>query len=163
MFQLMKRERSGRSLALLAAAILLLGAPARAQEMARLPEFLVTTPSAYDFNATVSRLKQAIEGENMMVLHEIDPQQMLRMVGMRTGGMRQILFFHPRYMKQIMEANRNAGIVPPLKILAMETPDGRVMVRYHDPVHQFAPYPGLEDLASELQGVMEAVVASVKR
>lgn len=126
------------------------------------PDFLVTVKSAHDFDQTIQLLQQAIEGQNLMVIKEIDPQQMLRMVGMRVPGMRQILFFHPRYMKRIIESNRNGGIEPPLKVLVMERPDGQVMVRYHDPVHQLAPYPGLEEIAKELRGVIKNVVKSVQ-
>lgn len=126
------------------------------------PDFLVTVPSSHGFDETLALLIQAIEGQNLMVVHEINPQQMLRMVGMRVGGMRQILFFHPRYMRTIVETNRNAGIVPPLKVLVMEAPDGRVMVRYHDPEELFEPYDGLSGMASELKGAVEQVVASVR-
>ncbi len=76
--------------------------------------------------------------------------------------MRQILFFHPRFMKQLLEANRNAGIEPPLKILVMERPDGAVMVRYHDPGHLFAPYPGTEAVAREFKAIMERITGAVR-
>ncbi|MEQ9569570.1 MAG: DUF302 domain-containing protein [Longimicrobiales bacterium] len=138
------------------------GANDASAQMSEPPSFLVTSPSSHDFDQTIALIKQAIEGENLMVLHEINPQQMLRMVGVRTDGMRQILFFHPRFMKQIVETNRNAGIVPPLKILVMERPDGTVMVRYHDPVHLFQPYDGLEGVASELNTVVQRIAASVR-
>ncbi len=137
-------------------------APARAQQGPPPPDFLVTVPSAHDFETTLATLKQAIEGENLMVVHEINPQQMLRMVGMRVRGMRQILFFHPRYMQRILETNRNGGIEAPLKLIVMERPDGSAMVRYHDPVHQFGPYDGLEEIAAELRAVFETVVASIR-
>jgi uncharacterized protein (DUF302 family) len=97
-----------------------------------------------------------------MVVTEVNPQQMLRMVGMRTGGMRQILFFHPRFMKRIFETNRNGGIEPPLKILVMERPDGKTMVRYESPGHVFAAYEGLADLAAELTALVEGIVESVR-
>lgn len=126
------------------------------------PEFLVTVPSSHGFDETVAVLKQAIEGENLMVVDEINPQQMLRMVGVRTDGMRQILFFHPRYMKRIFETNRNGGIEPPLKLLVMERPDGGAIVRYHAPSHLFAAYTGLEPVAQELQEVVERIVTSVR-
>jgi len=126
------------------------------------PSFLVTTASKYDFADTVDLLKGTIEEQNLMVIKEIDAQQMLRMVDVKTGGMKQILFFHPRYMKKIIAANRNAGIVPPLKVIVMERPDGKVMVRYVQPVHLFEGYDGLAEISSELQGVMETVVASIK-
>ena len=153
-----------RSIAVCSAAVLMSGAVQTVVAQGPPPpDFLVTVRSAHDFNATLATLKQAIEGENVMVVNEVNPQQMLRMVGVRTDGMRQIFFFHPRYMKQIIEANRNGGIEPPLKVLVMERPDGGVMVRYHDPVHQFAPYAGLEDVAAELRAVVEKVVGAVRR
>jgi uncharacterized protein (DUF302 family) len=145
------------------AAVVIAGySPALSGQMAAPPDFLTTTPSSHGFDDTVDLLKQAIEAENLMVVAEVNPQQMLRMVGVRTGGMRQILFFHPRYMKQIVETNGNGGIVPPLKILVMERPDGQVMVRYHDPVRLFEAYEGLAGLADELKGVAERVAASVR-
>jgi uncharacterized protein (DUF302 family) len=153
-----------RSLAIAGTVVLMSGAarelPAQGSPP---PDFLVTVRSAQDFNTTLTSLKQAIEAQNLMVVNEVNPQQMLRMVGMQTGGMRQIFFFHPRFMKAIIETNRNGGIEPPLKILVMEAPDGRVMVRYHDPVHQFAPYDGLAEIAAEFSGVFEDIVSSVRQ
>jgi len=154
--------RSSRLPVLLIAGIIASNTPLEAQTGPPPPDFLVTVRSGLDFDATLANLRQAIESENLMVVQEINPQQMLRLMGMRVDGMRQILFFHPRFMKQIIETNRNGGIEPPLKLLVGERPDGSVMVRYHDPVHQFAPYDGLEDLASEFRGIFERVVASVK-
>ncbi len=149
-------------LAMLALAGLLNAADAAAQQGPPPPAFLTTVQSSRSFDATVDVLTQAIESENLMVVHEINAQQMLRMVGVRTGGMKQILYFHPRFMQQIIETNRNGGIVPPLKILVMERPDGGVMVRYHDPEALFSSYQGLEGVAQELKGITERVVASVR-
>jgi len=150
-----------RALLLAAGIAFVMAWPLAAQQGTPPPDFLITAKSSMEFDATVVKLKQAIEGENLMVLHEIDPQQMLRMVGMRVGGMRQILFFHPRFMKQIVETNPNGGIEPPLKLIVMERPDGTVMVRYENPEHQFGPYAGLEGLATELGGIFERVVGAV--
>jgi len=151
-----------QALFIAASTALCLALPVAAQQGNPPPDFLITARSSMDFDATVAALKQAIEGENLMVIHEINPQQMLRMVGMRVGGMRQILFFHPRYMKQIVETNANAGIEPPLKLIVMERPDGSVMVRYENPEHQFGPYSGLESLATELGGIFDRVVGAVR-
>ncbi len=137
-------------------------APAALGQGAPPPDFIVTVPSAYGFDETLDRLRHAIEAENLMVVHEINPQQMLRMVGVRTRGMRQILFFHPRYMKRIFETNRNAAIEPPLKLVVMERPDGGAMVRYVDPAYTFGRYNGLDELGRELKGVVEKIVAAVK-
>ncbi len=140
----------------------LIGREAQAQQMSAPPDFLVTTPSAHGFDDTVEYLKAAIEKENLMVVHEINAQQMLRMVGLRTGGMKQILFFHPRYMKQIVEANPNGTIEPPLKIAVMERPDGKVMVRYVNPSYQFGRYENLDEIGKELKQLVERIVTSVQ-
>ncbi len=132
-----------------------------AQGMAPAPDFLVTNRSAYGFDKTLSLLRQAIEAENLMLVQEVDPQKMLRMVGVQVAGMRQVYFFHPRYMKQVLDANRNAGIEPPLKLLVMETQNGQVMIRYEDPSHQFGPYDGLTAFSAEMAGIFDRVVGSV--
>ena len=160
---MMMLRRLGAWVPGLALMVLTMAARPVGAQMPPPPDFLVTVPSSHDFNRTVALLKQAIEGENLMVVNEVNPQQMLRMVGVRTDGMRQIFFFHPRYMKGIIETNRNGGIEPPLKILVMEAPNGQVMVRYHDPVRQFAPYDGLAEIATELRGVVEKIVNSIRQ
>jgi uncharacterized protein (DUF302 family) len=161
----MDKRRSVRAIPRLVLAAFALVAAASSGASAQMtppPDFLVTSPSSHDFDETVALLKQAIGAENLMVIDEINPQQMMRLVGMRTGGMRQLLFFHPRYMKAIIGANPNGGIEAPLKVLVMERPDGKTVVRYHDLKHLFAPYAGLEEIASEMQGAMERIVASVR-
>ena len=161
----MKSARTLRALIAICVTLAVTGVTAQklaAQDAPAPPDYIVTVRSAHAFDETVDMLKSAIEEQNLMVIHEINPQQMLRMVGVRTGGMRQILFFHPRYMRQILETDRSAGIEPPLKVLAMEGPDGSVMVRYVDPEYQFGRYTGLDEIAVELKGIVEAIVAVVQ-
>lgn len=129
--------------------------------MMKAPEDQVMAMSKYDFNETVSRVKQAIEGENMMVLRTIDMQEMLKMVGLETKGMQTILFFHPRYGKEIYTKARMAGIEPPLKLSVMENEMGKVMVRYRKPSAIFAPYKPLSDLGKELDEVVGRIVGKV--
>ena len=134
---------------------------AQQKKMMQAPEFHVLTKSKYDFSDTVELLKASIEEQNLMVINEVDPQKMLRLVGVKTKGMRQIFFFHPRYMKQIYETNKQASIEPPLKFVVMEMPNGKVMVRYIRPSYKFSPYMGLDELAAELDGLMVVISKSV--
>ena len=124
------------------------------------PEGRVMVRSQHDFNGTVSRLKQAISGQNMMVVAEADMQQMLAMVGTQTQGMLTIEFFHPRYGKVVYENNRMAGIEAPLRLVVMEGDMG-TMVSYNRPSFVFGKYRGLEALGEELDTVVEEIVASV--
>ena len=156
------------SIILFASALLMLFQPSgllRAQnkKMMESPEFHVLTKSIYDFSDTVELLKASIEEQNLMVINEIDPQKMLRLVGVKTDGMRQIFFFHPRYMKRIYETNKQASIEPPLKFVVMEMPNGKVMVRYIRPSHKLGPYMGLDDLATELDELTAMIAKSVTK
>ena len=138
-------------------------ANAQDKKMMKAPEYHVLTKSIYDFSDTVELLKASIEAQNLMVINEVDPQKMLRLVGVKTAGMRQIFFFHPRYMKRIFETNKQASIEPPLKIVVMEMPNGAVMVRYINPSYKFNPYNGLDDLATELDELMAMVANSITK
>lgn len=142
---------------------LMLPAPAAAQQPGGMPmpEGRLMVPSKYNFNETVSRLKQAIGQQNMMVVAEADHQAMLSMVGTQSKGMLTIEFFHPRYGKVIFENNRAAGIEVPLRLVVMEGDMG-TMVSYNKPSHIFGKYKGLEGLGAELDGVLERITAAVK-
>lgn len=132
-------------------------------QMMKLPESQAMLVSAYDFNDTVELLIGAIEEQNLMVIKEINAQQMLKMVNKQVGGMKQLLFFHPRYMKRIIEANQMGAIEVPLKIVVMERPDGKVMVRYIKPSHLLGTYRGLSEIGLELDKVLADISSSVKK
>lgn len=133
----------------------------QAGPMPDLPESQVMVPSAYDFSDTVELLTAAIEEQNMMVLKTIDAQKMLKMVNKQVGGMKQLLFFHPRYMKRIIEINPQGTIEPPFKIAVMERSDGKVMVKYIKPSSLLGKYAGLAELGVELDGIVEQIATSV--
>ena len=140
----------------------------RAQEhdmskMMKLPESQTMLASVYDFNDTVELLTAAIEEQNLMVIKEIDAQKMLKMVNKKVGGMKQLLFFHPRYMKMILEANPMGTIEPPLKIAVMERPDGQVMVKYIKPSALLGKYSGLEEIGKELDEIVTQITDSVRK
>lgn len=119
--------------------------------------------SKYSFQDTVSRIKQTIESKEMMVVFTADHQAMLSMVGLNTKGMLGIEFFHPRYGKVIMQNDHSAGIEIPLRLVVMETPDGKAMLSYYKPSSTFAKYKGLGGMAVELDGVYDAVVRAVSQ
>lgn len=128
----------------------------------KMPPGRVMGMSKYDFNETVSRIKQAIEAQNMMVVFTADHQAMLKMVGMDTKGMLGIEFFHPRYGKVIFQNDHTAGVEIPLRIVVMEGDMG-TMFTYWKSSHTFAPYPKLKELGKELDGALEAITSSVTK
>lgn len=117
--------------------------------------------SKYDFNDTVDMLKGAIEEQNLMVIQVVDAQKMLRMAGKKVKGMKQIFYFHPKYMKRVMEANKLATIQIPLKFIVMEKPDGKVVVRYFLPSKLLGSYKGEEKIAKELDGLVDKIINEI--
>lgn len=110
----------------------------------------------------VARLHEAIEASDLWVLHQIDPQMLLRNGGYAIGAARQILFFHPRLMARLLEADPAALLEAPLKFAVLELEAGSVMVRWIDPRGAFARYahPALADLGGELAQICEAIVTA---
>jgi len=134
----------------------------QAQKMQPAPKFHTMVASQYGFDDTVAMLKGAMESENLMVINEIDPQKMLRMVGVKTKGIKQVFFFHPRFMKRLRDANMHATIEPPLKVAVMETPKG-TLVKYIKPSYLLGRYEGVEAIGNELDAVVAKVVSSVQQ
>lgn len=132
------------------------------ESMTKPPEFHVIVPSNYDFDDTLDLLKGSVESHNLMVVTEVNPQQMLRMVGVQTKGMRQIYFFHPRYMKSLLETNKHATIEPPLKFAVMEMPNGKVMIRYIKPSYLFGRYDDLEAFGVEMDELVTDILTAVQ-
>lgn len=123
----------------------------------------IMAKSLYSFDETVSRIKDAIGSAQMMVVFTADHQAMLSMAGLNTKGMQGIEFFHPRYGKMIMQNDHRAGIEIPLRLVVMETPEGKAMLSFYKPSSTFAKYKGLGEMARELDGVYDAIVETVSR
>lgn len=117
--------------------------------------------SKYSFGETVEILKGAIEEQNLMVIHEIDGQKMLRMAGKNIKGMKQIFYFHPKFMRRVMEANKEAAIQIPLKFIVMEKPDGKVIVRYFKPSKVLNNYSGEEAISNELDSLVNIIINEI--
>jgi len=122
----------------------------------------VMAKSKYGFDETVSKLKQGIEGQNLMLIQTVDMQAMIRMTGVETKGMQQLLFFHPKYGRAVYEGDRMGGIEAPLKIIVMEGDMG-TMVSYYKPSYIFSKYPKLKSLGAELDGVLKKVEEEVTK
>ena len=125
--------------------------------------------SALDFEVTLAALRQAIGAEEMMVLHEIDTQAIVRRGGIEIPAVSQILYFHPRYMKRVVELNPRAIIEAPLKFVVREVPGQvrgeapGVQVNFWSPTILFGRYEGLGALAEELEEVAGRIASVLAR
>ncbi|HEY9261620.1 DUF302 domain-containing protein [Chitinophaga sp.] len=115
------------------------------------------------FDTVLSNAREAILHHDFLLLHEINPQAILATRQIITGKIRQLLFFHPVYMKQLLEHDPTAIIEAPLKLVLRATDTGATMLSYHHPARQLQGYTGLEILGKELQAKMEAIVEQLQR
>lgn len=125
------------------------------------PAFHNIYVSQFDFDDTVKRLKAGLDAENLWLLHEIDPQAVLRRDNMVIPPARQLLFFHPRLMYRILTTCPDAIVEAPLKLVALQLSGGSVSVRHLDVADQFNRYAGLEELAIELADVYRRVLSHI--
>jgi uncharacterized protein (DUF302 family) len=114
------------------------------------------------FEEVLWRLREAIEAADLRILHEVDPQMQLRRGGYTIGAARQILFFHPRFVVRILEADHAALLEAPLKLVILELPAGSTSVRWIDPLSAFSRYENaaLSDIGRELTAICEEIVAA---
>jgi uncharacterized protein (DUF302 family) len=114
------------------------------------------------FEKVIIGLREGIEAAGLWVLHEIDPQAVLRRAGRSIGAGRQILFFHPDLMIRLLAADQAALLEVPLKFAVLELADGTVSIRWLDPALAFARYrnSSLDQLAAELAAICEHVAVA---
>ena len=83
------------------------------------------------------------------------------MAGKKVKGMKQIFYFHPKYMRRVIEANKMAAIRIPLKFLVMENPKGKVVLRYFMPSTLLNEYKGEEEISKELDDLVKTIIGKL--
>jgi len=127
---------------------------------------MVFVESRFSYAETVKRLKVAIRARGMQVMFVDDQQATLRKVGVKSVGAAVIEFFNTEYTKRIFEIDHAAHMAIPLRIGVMEgsehDPHSKAThVMYDKPSALLVRYHGLEAVASELDGILEKIVAAV--
>jgi len=135
--------------------------PIRLGKPAQAPATATASLSPLPFQETITHLKGAIEAEGLWLIHEIDPQRLLARAGYSSLGLRQLLFFHPRYLVPLLEADPRALVEVPLKLVILELPDGKVSVRRPEILAAIGGYPALGALAAELDALCRRLVSTL--
>jgi uncharacterized protein (DUF302 family) len=127
--------------------------------------FQIFRVSNAPFEEVIWRLREAIEATGFWVLQEINSTMLLKRGGYGAAPVRQILFFHPRFMARILEADSAAVLEAPLKTAILELPGGIVQVRWTDPAALFARYGSepLAELGRELAVACEEIADATMR
>jgi uncharacterized protein (DUF302 family) len=124
-------------------------------------DFNIQVKSAHPFDNTIALLKEAILAKDLLLIHEINVQQIVSRFGVESEGLYQLLFFHPRYMQQVLARNNKAVIEAPLKIVIMQTGTSEVHCNYIKPSYLFGRYADLEVLGQDLEQIIQKIIATI--
>jgi uncharacterized protein (DUF302 family) len=116
--------------------------------------------SQYGFEETLRQLRDAIAAVDLWVIHEIDPQALLKRGGFAIAPLRQLLWFHPRLMARLLLTDPGAVPEVPLKFVVSTEPAG-IRVRALNPIEIFSPYRDLEPFAKDLFDVTNRMLSAV--
>jgi uncharacterized protein (DUF302 family) len=104
----------------------------RADTAAAAPLSVVTLQSKYGFDATVSRLKEALAARGVTLFADIDQSDAAAKAGTSLRPTRLLLFGNPKAGTPVMEANPHAALELPLRAVVWEDPQSGVWVDYQD-------------------------------
>jgi uncharacterized protein (DUF302 family) len=113
------------------------------------------------FDRLLPKAVSAITEHGFLIIHQIDPQAILARHGMEVERIRQLLFFHPVYMRQILFLSPDAVIEAPLKLVLREAGEGCTSISYFDIVAHFSGYPLPEHFGKELAEKQTAILAQL--
>lgn len=98
------------------------------------------------FLETYNILKERIVSSGFLLLHEIDTKQIVSKHGVSIYPLKQLLFFEPKYISQIMQKDYLAINDIPLKFVIKYVDEHITSVSYQNPVKNLSDY---EDLSSD--------------
>jgi len=113
--------------------------------------------SPLTFGETLNVLRSAILSEEMLILHEIDTQKIVTGYGVPAHPITQLLFFHPRFIARILDADARAVIQAPLKLVVQEEATGVATVDWIKAPYSFAAYKDLQEVGEELEQIVERI------
>ena len=104
------------------------------------------------FGQLFGALKKRIVDHGFLLLHEIDTQAIVEKHGVRIPPLRQLLFFHPKYIAEIMANDPLAINDIPLKLVLHQLDAQTTQLSFKNPVDSLRDYGLKPDMAEELLG-----------
>ena len=120
---------------------------------------LITVTSVLSFRETLARLEVALEKAGLTLFAVFDHAEGAEEAELSLGPTTVLVFGNPAAGTKLMQANQEAGIDLPLKILVWQA-DGAVRVTYNDP-HWIAERHGLDATTDPVITVMANFLTSL--
>ena len=118
---------------------------------------LVTLPSQHSVSTTIDRLEALLKERGILVFARIDFSGDAGRAGLKMPAEQMLIFGNPKAGTPLMVAAPAAGIDLPLKMLAWETPDGKVWAAYNDPQYVVQRHRLPPALAANLGAVVPLI------
>ncbi|WP_421811938.1 DUF302 domain-containing protein [Flagellimonas sp.] len=113
---------------------------------------------ALPFGQVFKTLQQRIVEHGFLLLHEIDTQAIVTKHGVTIPQLRQLLFFEPKYIAQIMENDPLAINDIPLKLVIQEIDAQTTQLSFKNPVDSLQDYNLDPSIATELLDRVQGIV-----
>ncbi|TRX37279.1 DUF302 domain-containing protein [Flavobacterium sp. ZT3R18] len=113
------------------------------------------------FFEIIDLAKSAITKNGFLVLHEINTTEIMMKFDFEIKELRQLLFFHPEYMKLILEIDPSAVIKVPLKMVVREINENQTAIICTNPIDLFLGMERFHDLSLELSGSTTMILKDV--
>ncbi|MAU14483.1 MAG: hypothetical protein CMH46_02965 [Muricauda sp.] len=111
------------------------------------------------FGQVYETLKKRIVAHGFILLHEIDTQAIVAKHGVAIPQLRQLLFFEPKYIAEIMENDPLAINDIPLKLVLQEIDAQTTQLSFKNPVGSLQGYMLDAEMAAELLERVQGMVA----
>ena len=125
-------------------------------------EDVVTKPSTWSVDETVSRLSAMATQKGMHVFAVIDHSGEAKAIGLELRDTKVVIFGSPQAGTPVMLAAPTAALDLPLKVLVWDD-EGQTKVSYTAPGTLAARYGLSEELASRLAGIDALTDAAINR
>lgn len=102
------------------------------------------------FDELYNTIRDNIVSNGFLVLHEIDTQKIVSTFEIKIRSLKQILFFHPKYIEKITAQDILAINEIPIKLVIAEKENGVVSVSFPNPTLNLSDYNLDQKIASEL-------------
>jgi uncharacterized protein (DUF302 family) len=114
---------------------------------------LISIPSHYSVDETVSRLKALLASKGIKLFAIIDHSGEAATVGLSMPPTRLLLFGDPHAGTPLMLASPSIAIDLPLKLLVAQADDGPVTVSYNAPAYLGERHHIPEDILRNIAGI----------
>lgn len=115
------------------------------------------------FEEALGIIKMNIVSNGFLILNEINTTEILAKHGIQIGELKQLLFFHPTYMKDVLEIDPLLVNEVPLKFVVRSISHSDTSVSIQNPIKTMNDYKGADLLANKLLDKVQLIMNQISR